>query len=109
MGMNIIYEGRAPRILFIVIVGVLAVVVSGCNEAAKDETPLMPKQTVVPPVPTVNFTPQLPNPASKYCIEQGYNSTIRTNTDGSQTGYCIFPDGREWEEWAYFRGECKNE
>ena len=109
MRMNIIYEGRAPGILFIVIVGVLAVVVSGCNEATKDETPLMPKQTVVPPEPTVNSTPQLPNPASKYCIEQGYNSTIRTNPDGSQTGYCIFTDGSECEEWAYFRGECKHE
>ena len=98
--MNNIYEGRAPIILLIVIVSVLAVVISGCNEVTKDETP---------PVPTVNSTPQLPNPASKYCIEQGYNITIRTNPDGSQTGYCIFPNGRECEEWAYFRGECKNE
>ncbi|MCZ7380782.1 MAG: DUF333 domain-containing protein [Candidatus Methanoperedens sp.] len=49
----------------------------------------------------------MPNPASKYCVEQGYNNTIRTNPDGSQTGYCIFPNGRECEEWAYFRGECK--
>ncbi|MCZ7385239.1 MAG: DUF333 domain-containing protein [Candidatus Methanoperedens sp.] len=49
----------------------------------------------------------MPNPASKYCVDQGYNDTIRTNPDGSQTGYCIFPNGRECEEWAYFRGECK--
>ncbi len=49
----------------------------------------------------------MPNPASKYCVDQGYNNTIRTNPDGSQTGYCIFPNGRECEEWAYFRGECK--
>ncbi len=49
----------------------------------------------------------MPNPASKFCVDQGYNNTIRTNPDGSQTGYCIFPGGRECEEWAYFRGECK--
>jgi hypothetical protein len=49
----------------------------------------------------------MPNPASKYCVDQGYNNTIRTNPDGSQTGYCIFPNGRECEEWAFFRGECK--
>jgi len=49
----------------------------------------------------------MPNPASKYCVDQGFNNTIRTNPDGSQTGYCIFPGGRECEEWAYFRGECK--
>ncbi|HMB45028.1 MAG TPA: DUF333 domain-containing protein [Candidatus Methanoperedens sp.] len=49
----------------------------------------------------------IPNPASKYCVEQGYNNTIRTNPDGSQTGYCIFPNGTECEEWSFFRGECK--
>ena len=109
MGMNSFYAERTFRILLIVTFSVLALVVSGCNEVGKDETPPMPEQTVVPPVPTVNSTPQLPNPASEYCIEQGYNSTIRTNPDGSQTGYCIFPDGSECEEWAYFRGECKHE
>jgi len=31
---------------------------------------------------------------------------IRTAEDGSQTGYCIFPDGSECDEWAYYRGEC---
>jgi len=51
---------------------------------------------------------ELANPASKYCAEQGYNLTIRTNSDGSQTGYCIFPNGKECEEWLFFRGECKN-
>ncbi len=106
MGMNDIYVERILKILLIITVSVLAIVVSGCNEPAKDKTPTMPKQTVVP---TENFTSQLPNPASKYCIEQGYNITIRTNPDGSQTGYCIFPDGSECEEWAYFRGECKHE
>jgi len=48
----------------------------------------------------------LPNPASTYCVEQGYRSEIRAVADGSQTGYCIFPDGSECDEWAYFRGEC---
>jgi inhibitor of cysteine peptidase len=57
-------------------------------------------------VPTVTSTPQLPNPASKYCVEQGYNISIRTDPNGSQAGYCIFPDGKECEEWAYYRGEC---
>ena len=46
------------------------------------------------------------NPASVYCINQGYNLSIRTDSDGSQTGYCIFPDGKECEEWAFYRGEC---
>jgi len=101
---------QPARILLVVAI-IAAAAVVGCisqppGEKVTNETPPMPKQTVVPPAPTVSSTPQLPNPASKYCIEQGYNITIRTNPDGSQTGYCIFPDGRECEEWAYFRGEC---
>ena len=27
-------------------------------------------------------------------------------SDGSQNGICVFPDGSECDEWAYFRGEC---
>jgi putative hemolysin len=49
----------------------------------------------------------LPNPASRYCIEMGYVWEIRTNPDGNQYGICIFPDGSECEEWAYYEGKCK--
>ena len=45
------------------------------------------------------------NPASKYCVEQGYKLEIRDEA-GGQVGYCIFPDGSECEEWAFYRGEC---
>jgi hypothetical protein len=48
----------------------------------------------------------LPNPAAVYCVEQGFQSEIRTAADGSQAGVCIFPDGSECDEWAYFRGQC---
>lgn len=46
------------------------------------------------------------NPASVFCEEQGFQSEIRTDAEGGQYGVCIFPDGRECEEWAFFRGEC---
>lgn len=49
----------------------------------------------------------LPNPASVYCKEKGYTLEIRTAEDGSQQGFCVFPDGSECDEWAYYRGECK--
>lgn len=55
---------------------------------------------------TPNSAPNMPNPASVYCEQQGYQIEIRTAADGSQTGYCIFPDGGECDEWAYYRGEC---
>jgi len=48
----------------------------------------------------------LPNPASVSCEEQGNKLDIRTAADGSQSGVCIFPDGSECDEWAYYRGEC---
>jgi putative hemolysin len=38
---------------------------------------------------------ELPNPASVYCQEQG-----------NQQGFCVFSDGTECDEWAFFRGEC---
>jgi putative hemolysin len=57
-------------------------------------------------VPTGTPQANMPNPASAYCVERGFKSEIRITTDGSQSGVCIFPDGSECDEWAYFRGEC---
>jgi putative hemolysin len=51
-------------------------------------------------------TGSMPNPASAYCVEQGYKSEIRTAADGSQGGVCIFPDGSVCDEWEFFRGDC---
>ncbi len=49
----------------------------------------------------------LPNPASVFCEDQGGTLEIRTDADGGQYGVCIFDDGSECDEWAYFRGECQ--
>jgi putative hemolysin len=57
--------------------------------------------------PTATVPPaDLPNPASAYCVEQGFKSEIRTATDGSQSGVCVFNNGTECDEWAFYRGEC---
>jgi putative hemolysin len=58
--------------------------------------------------PAATGTPQvnLPNPASVHCTQQGNRLEIRAAADGSQTGNCVFPDGSECEEWAFYRGEC---
>jgi putative hemolysin len=65
-------------------------------------------QMIPAPSSTALSTPEpnKVNPASVYCEEQGYKSEIRTAADGSQSGACIFPDGSECDEWAFFRGEC---
>jgi putative hemolysin len=58
-----------------------------------------PAATEIPP-------PNMPNPASVYCEQNGNTLEIRTADDGSQSEICIFPDGSSCDEWAYFRGEC---
>lgn len=76
--------------------------VTGCIQVTSQ-----PADVVVPETPTTQATMEtLPNPASAYCEQQGYTLEIRTASDGSQSGVCIFPDGSECDEWAYYRGEC---
>lgn len=54
-----------------------------------------------------NTSTGLANPASVYCEEQGGRVEIRTAEDGSQFGVCVFPDGSECEEWAFYEhGAC---
>ena len=49
----------------------------------------------------------LPNPASVYCEEHDGRVEMRTDADGGQYGVCVFEDGSECEEWAFYREECK--
>jgi putative hemolysin len=58
------------------------------------------------PGATENPPLNMPNPASVFCVENGFTLEIRTALDGSQSGVCVFTNGSECEEWAYFRGEC---
>jgi len=46
------------------------------------------------------------NPASVFCQKMGYKLEIRTGSNGGQYGICIFSNGKECEEWAFYRGEC---
>lgn len=50
---------------------------------------------------------QRANPASRHCIEQAATLAIERRTGGGEYGVCIFPDNRQCEEWALFRGECR--
>ncbi len=66
-------------------------------------------QEVTPPAQEPGATPLagMPNPASVYCEEQGGRLEIRTAADGGETGVCLFSDGSECDEWAFYRGECQ--
>jgi hypothetical protein len=85
--------------------------------AATNTLPAAPPTQAAPTVAPTNTTLESPldttmdsplnvaNPASKYCVDLGYELEIRDEA-GGQVGYCIFPDGTECEEWAFYRGEC---
>ncbi|MEJ2210508.1 MAG: DUF333 domain-containing protein [Anaerolineae bacterium] len=60
----------------------------------------------VPTADTFESPVELANPASKYCVDQGGRLEIRDEAAG-QVGYCLFDDGSECEEWAFYRGECE--
>ena len=85
---------RISLLLFIV-----SLLLASCTTAA----------TPVPPTPSPGGGVGLPNPASVYCLEQGGMAHVRSGDDGGQVGYCVFLDGSECEEWAFFRGECAPE
>jgi putative hemolysin len=54
------------------------------------------------PTPATNMA----NPASVYCKQNGGRLDLRQDATGGVAGVCVFPDGSECDEWAYFRGEC---
>jgi putative hemolysin len=58
------------------------------------------------PVYTEEPEGSLANPASVHCEEQGGKIELRTEADGGQYGVCIFPDGGEGKEWAYFKASA---
>jgi len=57
--------------------------------------------------PTPTAVPLLPNPASVRCEKQGGTLELRTADDGSVSGVCVFADGSECDEWAFYRGTCQ--
>jgi putative hemolysin len=62
-----------------------------------------PQAVIASPSPLANMA----NPASVYCEKNGGKLELRQDASGGAAGVCIFPDGSECDEWAYFRGECK--
>ena len=84
------------------LVSLITSIVSACGGTPAAEPAIAPAEEA-------NEEPAagLANPASVYCQEQGGTVEIRTDAEGGQYGVCIFDDGSECEEWAFFRGECE--
>ncbi len=77
--------------LFVLGMMVFAIVLGGCDSIVATTEPALSGMS---------------NPASIYCIENGHKVELRSDESGAQFGVCVFSDGTECEEWAYFQGEC---
>lgn len=70
---------------------VVALALAGCGDDDGDE-----------PGGGDTTVPQMANPASVYCEEQGGTVEMVEEADGT-VGYCNLPDGTRIEEWEYYR------
>lgn len=53
-----------------------------------------------------NWIEWLANPASVYCIENGWTLISQQDTDWNEYSLCEFQDGTSCEEWAFYNWEC---
>lgn len=84
----------------------IAILLFGCTGAQPLNPNVPPAGNITEPIPSPPNNTQLANPASVNCIQKGYSLEIRKDASGGEAGYCKFGNGRECEEWAFFRGEC---
>jgi len=96
-------QKKTPLTAALVLVSLL--VITGCQKSRTDldltPTPFTKETDNEEGDPFIG----VPNPASFYCEEMGYEVELRTVAGGTQ-GICIFPDGRECEEWEFLSGSC---
>ena len=87
------------------------------GECTKQEKPVEKIEDKIKPIIPVTKTETntkeensssvgMANPASVYCTKQGYTLEIRKDDQGNEYGMCIFGDGKECDEWAFYRKEC---
>ena len=89
---------------FLITAGLLIsiMVISGCQSFKSEPTPTPFNEKIEGEGdPFIG----IPNPASFYCQEMGYSLELRDTDDGT-VGICIFPDGKECEEWDFLAGKC---
>lgn len=72
----------------------LAAGVISCTAATEETT----KQTKI----------GTPNPASKYCVDNGGKIIMKKDSEGNTFGICKLKNGEEVDEWEYFRENSKN-
>lgn len=95
-----VQQTRSYLIVTLVLIG--AFIFAGCRGAREEPTPAPfnedQEDTFI----------GMPNPASFYCEEMGYELELR-DTDGGAEGICKLPNGAECEEWDFLAGGCSIE
>jgi len=89
------------RSLILATMLLVAVISSGCGIART-----LALESSGTPEPAGSGAVGMANPASVHCTELGYALEIRSDEAGNQYGVCVFPNGSECDEWAFYRGEC---
>lgn len=91
---------RPYLLIMLILIGVL--LITGCKDGQED----------LIPTPFIDGKEDafigVPNPASFYCQEMGYELELR-DTDGGTEGICVMPNGAECEEWEFLAGGCSIE
>jgi len=88
--------------LIIVLAAAFLMLLAGCKAAGSEQiTPSPFDQEEGEQDPFIG----VPNPASFYCQEMGYQLDLRETDQGTQ-GVCIFPDGNECDQWEFLAGSC---
>lgn len=93
-------------ILFVVFIAIFAIIIIGSLLMPKIEENKGPDNGQITNGKDQD-SPGIVNPVSVYCEEQGGFLETRAFIDGEKS-FCIFADGSECEEWAFFRNECED-
>jgi putative hemolysin len=95
----------------------LIIFLAGCNQQSQTSRQMQSEKPGASPTEAAEQAKdqnkgELPagiaNPASTFCIENGWTLEIEETAEGA-TGYCFLPDDTKCEEWALYRGECGQE
>jgi len=89
---------------FLLLLVILLLILAGCSGS---EIEAVPTSSVKNESEEDAFI-GIPNPASFYCQEMGYELDLR-DTDGGTEGICVMPNGAECEEWEFLAGSCSTE
>jgi len=94
------------QIIIIAVIAVVGINLVGCGSSERIEFSSQKAANISREKP---ISIGMSNPAALYCVSLGYKYKIVEDGKGDQYGFCIFPDGSEGEEWAFYRGKSNQE